>query len=70
MAARLCSPPAEQQGRLTEGLIEPAYEYPQAPHRGFLLFSRTELAAAATQRHGSKDRGGHFSGLAFTCLMT
>jgi hypothetical protein len=26
--ARLCSPPAEQQGRLTEGLIDPAYEYP------------------------------------------
>jgi hypothetical protein len=32
---KLCSPPAEQQGRFIEGLIDPAYEYAHA--RGCLL---------------------------------
>jgi hypothetical protein len=67
--ARLCSPPAEQQGRLTEGLIEDAYEYRRAPDRGHLLFSLTESGAAAGRTGAAeKARGGHFSGLAFTCL--
>jgi hypothetical protein len=35
-----------QQGRLTEELIEPAYEFPHARHPDFLLFSCTGPSAS------------------------